>query len=51
MMLTMSSMQPFHLLGQDVQKEMQGDLFGQVILFTSASFDVNGLINGTTAFV
>ena len=44
-------MAPFHLLGQEDQKEMQCDNFGHVVSFAWASYGVNGFINGTTAFI
>ena len=51
-MPTVSSMAPFHLLGQDEQNEMQHDLFGHVLPLeqASASCNVTDIISGTTAF-
>ena len=53
MIPTVSSVEPFHLLDQGDQKEMQHDIFGHVKLLAaaSASCHINGIINGTTAFV
>ena len=51
-MSTVSSMVPFHLLGQDDQNEMQHDLFDHVVPLpsTSASCYANGIINGRIIF-
>ena len=52
MVLTVSLMAPFHVLGQDDQKEMELNIFGHVMPLASASASshANGFINSTTAF-
>ena len=49
----MSSVAPFHLVGQDAEKKMHHDFFGHVMPLVpiSESCDANGIINSTTAFV
>ena len=50
-MPTVSSMAPFHLLGQDAQNEMKHDISGHMMPLISTSCDAHGIINSTTAFV
>ena len=49
-MLMASSMAPSHSLGQDIQNEMQHDLFGHVMFLAPALHDSYGIIIGNIAF-
>ena len=51
MMLTVSSMAPFHFLAEDDEKEMQHNIFGHVMPLISVSCDANGSNDNTTAYV
>ena len=44
-------MAPLHSLGQDDQIEVQQDFIGNVMPLTMASYDADGVINGTIAFL
>ena len=48
-----SSVTPFHLLGQDDQNEIQHNFFGHVkyMVLALAACDADGIVNGTAAFV
>ena len=53
MMPTASSMAPLHSVGPENQNEVQHDSFDHAMPLaqTLASHDINGSVNGTTAFL